>query len=97
MNYPLDVEVCVKAFMESEGYKDTSVRFLRAYVAILNDNYKDGLNNGYPGAPVEPAMLRIYEKDFKEVFGENYSAVVAQLKEAYTQGQAENKKMLPIF
>jgi hypothetical protein len=86
MNYPLDVEVCVRAFNELEGNKEKSIKFLRAVVSILNDIYEDGLVNLLPESP----YLMFHEKELKKCFRVNYENFLVQAKDAYRQGQEDS-------
>lgn len=92
MNYPLDVEICVKTFTEAEGYKDSSVEFLRACISLLNEIYKDGFNNTFPGVSIEEIMLKNCENEIRECFGVHFEEFLSQASDAYKQGQTDKAK-----
>lgn len=92
MNYPLDVEICVDEFKKTERCNDISIDFLRAYVNVLNIIYSDGLNNAFPGAPAESALIKNHETEFRKCFREQYEEFLIQLKDAYKQGQIDSSK-----
>lgn len=91
MRYPLDLEICVKEFMKEEKCKDTSIKFLRTYVTILNDFYAEGFNNPGPLTKAEEEAFKIetYETELRAGFKESYEKFLVQAKDAYRQGQID--------
>lgn len=92
MKYPLDVEVCVKVYIEEEGYKEAAVKYMRDYVAMLNAFYEDGLNSPVTANAEETFNIITHHFPFRERFKGNFDRFLTQIKDAYYQGVIDSGK-----